>query len=231
MITQAQPSKDKPELEERQITEYLQSHPEFFRLHPLLLAELNIPHPSGSAVSLVERQIRVLREKNQHYETRLRELVDAARDNQRLTNSLQRLAVNLLLADELDDILATVTEELRQHLDTDFVSLRLLGTVSQTSQQPERYMAEDGAKLQSLGKLIADKQIQCGRMNAEQINLLFLHDADQVGSGAIIPLHNTSTFGLLAIGGRDAQRYHPGMGTDYLKLLGELVSAAIKPYV
>jgi uncharacterized protein len=231
VITQAQPTSEHPALDERQVMEYLKNHPEFFRLHPLLLAELNIPHPSGSAVSLVERQIRVLRDKNQLYEARLRELVDAARDNQRLTNSLQRLAVNLLLAEGLDDILATVTEELRAQLDTDFVSLHLLGNAEQAAQQPERYLSEDGAKLQSLGKLIADKHIQCGRMNAEQIHLLFANVATEVGSGAIIPLHNTETFGLLAVGGRDAQRYHPGMGTDYLKLLGELVSAAIKPYV
>ena len=230
MIT-AQPTSEHPPLDERQVTEYLKDHPEFFRLHPLLLAELNIPHPSGAAVSLVERQIRVLRDKNQHYETRLRELVDAARDNQRLTNSLQRLAVGLLMTDGLDDILATVTEELREHLDTDFVSLRLLGTIEQAHNQPERYLTEDGANLQSLAKLISDKYIQCGRMNAEQMKLLFLDQATEVGSGAIIPLHNTTTFGLLTLGGRDAQRYHPGMGTDFLKLLGELVSAAIKPYV
>lgn len=231
MIIQAQPASNQPPLDERQVTEYLKAHPEFFRMHPLLLAELNIPHPSGSAVSLVERQIRVLRDRNQHYETRLRELVDAARDNQRLTNSLHRLAVNLLLGDGLDDILATVTEELREQLDTDFVSVHLLGSTAQAEQQPERYLNEDGAKLKSLGKLIADKHIQCGRMNKEQINLLFGNDAAEVGSGAIIPLHSTETFGLLAVGGRDAQRYHPGMGTDYLKLLGELVSAATKLYV
>jgi uncharacterized protein len=231
VITQAQTTADTLALEERQITDYLRSHPEFFRQHPLLLAELNIPHPSGTAVSLVERQIHLLRERNQQYEHRLRELVDAARDNQRLTNSLQHLAVNLLLADELDDILATVSEELRANLDTDFISLRLLGTLKQTAHQPERYLSEDGANLQSLGKLIADKHIQCGRMSSEQIKLLFADDAPEVGSGAIIPLHHTTTFGLLAVGGRDAQRYHPGMGTDYLKLLGELVSAAIKPYV
>lgn len=231
MITQAQSAADNSPLDERKITDYLKAHPEFFRQHPILLAELNIPHPSGAAVSLVERQIHLLRERNQQYETRLRELVDAARDNQRLTNSLQHLAVNLLLAEELDDIIATVTEELRAHLDTDFVSLRLLGTSKQTANQPERFLNEDGANLQSLGKLIADKHIQCGRMNAEQIKLLFAENADNVGSGAIIPLHHTTTFGLLAVGGRDAQRYHPGMGTDYLKLLGELVSAAIKPYV
>ena len=231
MITQAQSAANNAPLDERQITEYLKSHPEFFRQHPLLLAELNIPHPSGTAVSLVERQIHVLRERNQQYEHRLRELVDAARDNQRLTNSLQHLAVNLLLAEALDDILATVTEELRAHLDTDFVSLRLLGTLKQAAKQPERYLSEDGTNLQSLGKLITDKHIQCGRMNAEQIKLLFAHEAPEVGSGAIIPLHHTTTFGLLAVGGRDPQRYHPGMGTDYLKLLGELVSAAIKPHV
>lgn len=230
-IPQAHTASDTTLPDETQVVEFLNQNPDFFRRHPILLAAMEIPHQSGSAVSLVERQIRVLREKNQHYEARLRELIEAARDNQRLTQSLQRLAISLLQADSLDDIIATVHGELRNYLGTDYVSLRLLGSAEQAAQQPERYLLQNDKGLELFGKLMREKRIQCGRMNEEQIKILFAEHAAEVGSGAVIPLTDTGTFGLLAVGGSDPQRYHPGMGTDYLKLLGELVSAAIKAHV
>lgn len=229
--THVQSTSDSVLPDESQVVDFLHQNTDFFRRHPILLAEMEIPHQSGSAVSLVERQIRVLREKNQHYETRLRDLIEAARDNQRLTQSLQRLAIHLFQADSLDDIIASVHGELRNYLGTDFVSLHLLGTAEQAAQQPERYLLQNDKSLEMFNKVIRDKRIQCGRMNEEQINILFADHASEVGSGAVIPLCDTDTFGLLAVGGNDPQRYHPGMGTDYLKLLGELVSAAIKAHV
>lgn len=232
MTNQAQAQNDIQLIDEDQVIEYLKEHNDFFIGHSDLLAEIEIPHESGSAISLIERQLSVLRSKNKNLDGRLRDLMTAAHENQRLNESLQQLAINLFMAESLDDVIATVIEELKSKLETDFVSIYFLTADSKKiKQQSERYLNDSDERLEPFRKLFEDKRIQCGRLSKEQIKLLFADDAKDIGSGAIIPLADTNVFGLMGIGGRDEQRYHPGMGTEYLQKLADLVSAAIKRFL
>ncbi len=232
MSTQVQKKQNEQGLDEQQVIDYLMEHPDFFKQHEILLAEMEIPHESGTAVSLIERQVSLLRQKNKHFETKLREMVDAVHDNQRLNDSLHRLAINLFMVDGLDDVIGTIAEELRDNLDSEFTSIRLLSKDKKLlASQPERYVSEKDDHLNQFDKLIDEKRILCGRVTEEQIYFLFEADADKVNSAAVMPLANADTFGFIALGSADEQRYHPGMGTEFLKQLAELASAAIKPHL
>ena len=224
--------------DEQQVVEYLMNHTDFFLHHSPLLNDLQIPHDSGQAVSLVERQVSLLRERNQQFEIRLREMVDAVHDNQRLHDSLHRLAVNLFSVDSLDDVLATIDDELRHKLGTDFVYFRLIteaATAADNSNKDDgcghTYVSEDDEVLQAFEPLIEKKKIQCGRFSDQQISQLFMQDAAEVASAAVIPVSDAGVRGLIALGSRDKQRYHPGMGTDFLSSLAELISAAMRSKV
>jgi hypothetical protein len=232
VTTQVQSKQNEQELDEQQVIDYLIGHPDFFKQNALLLADMQIPHESGGAVSLIERQVSILRERNRQFEARLRDMVDAVHDNQRLNNSLHRLAVNLFMADGLDDVIAIVMEELRSQLDSEFTVIRLLSDDGKLlKNQPERYLPGNDPKLELFPRLIDEKRIQCGRLSEEQINFLFGDEADKVASGAVAPLCDTDTFGILALGSQDEQRYHPGMGTEFLQQLSDLVSAAVKHHL
>jgi len=76
-------------------------------------------------VSLVERQLRLLRERNHELRSRLAQLMDIARDNDRLFERTRRLIVALLDADSLEDLVATVEDSLRHDFQVPFVSLLL----------------------------------------------------------------------------------------------------------
>ncbi len=220
------------ELDEQQVADYLLQHPEFFNNNAAMLNDLHIPHVAGSAVSLIERQVFALREKNKYFEDKLQEMVEAVHDNQRLNMSLQRLAVNLFMVDSMDDVIATVLEELRHKLQVDFVSIWLFSEdADRLEQQSQRYISKQAFGSQVLAKVIENRAIQCGRLQGEPLDILFGEEAPQVASAAVLPLSMADTFGLLAVGSRDEQHYHPGMGTDYLTQLGELVSAAMRQYV
>ncbi|HED32644.1 MAG TPA: DUF484 family protein [Gammaproteobacteria bacterium] len=215
--------------DEQQVVDYLISHPEFFLENELLLHNLKIPHESGSAVSLVERQVAVLRDRNQHFEEKLRDMVDAVHDNQRLHDSLHRLSVNLFGADSLDDILGVVDDELRHKLGTDFVYFRLTTDENvQSVVESHTYVAKDDKVLALFDALIETRQIQCGQFSDEQISQLFMQDAPEVASMAVIPISDAGISGLIALGSRDKRRYHEGMGTDFLTSLADLISAAMK---
>lgn len=225
--------------EESQVVDYLMSHPDFFMHHAPLLHDLQIPHESGGAVSLVERQVLALREKNQEFENKLRDMVDAVHDNQRLHVSLHRLAVSLFAADSLDDMLGIVDDELRHKLGTDFVYFRLTTDESMdissmdisSNEKSHTYVAQDDELLQGFSKLIEEKRIQCGRFSEEQISQLFMQDDTDVKSAAVIPVSDAGIRGIIALGSTDEQRYHPGMGTDFLTSLADLISAAMQSYI
>ena len=45
---------------------------------------------------------------------------------------------------------------------------------------------------------------------------------------ALLPLHyGDGAFGMLVLASMDAQRFHGGMGTDFLARIGEVASAAL----
>jgi len=233
VTNQAEKNGQLPLPEEQQVVDYLMENPSFFLQHSLLLNDLEVPHEAGGAVSLVERQVTVLRERNRHFEEKLRDMVDAVHDNQRLHLSLNRLAINLFDASSIDDILGVVDDELRHKLGTDFVYFRLHSETIESSDANggHTYVKRDDETLQSFSILIEKSRIQCGNFSDEQISQLFLNDAPEVASAAVIPISDVGIEGIVALGSRDEKRYHAGMGTDFLSSLANLIGAAIRAHL
>src|SRR5690606_36349176 len=107
------------------VAQYLRQHPEFFVDFEELIPELRIPHQPGQAVSLVERQVKLLRERNIELRQRLNQLMDVARDNDRLFDKSKRLVLALLDAGDLEDLISAVEDSLRHDFQVPFVSLVL----------------------------------------------------------------------------------------------------------
>ena len=64
----------------------------------------------------------------------------------------------------------------------------------------------------------------CGRLQPDKLDALFGARAADVRSAVLVPIDG---LGMLAIGSHDANRFHPGMGTVFLKLIAEAAAAAI----
>ena len=214
--------------DELQLISLLKQSPDILQRRPELLAELEVPHDSGGAVSLIERQIGVLREKNRQLDRRLCELMDVARDNERLAQSRHRIATNLLGAHDLDDVVSIVLDELGNELKADFAVIRLF-TTSQVllEQSPALFLSPDEDGLNVFKTMREQKNPVCGRSTSEQKKFLFAGDADSIESAAIIPLFAGADLGLIGLGSCDGSRFQPTMGTQFLSQMGELVSAAL----
>lgn len=211
---------------EQAVAEYLRVHPEFFERHLNLLADLRLPHPARSAVSLLERQVELLREQNACLHRKINELVAVARDNDRVAHQLQRLALTLVSLREFADKLDGIESILLDEFNADFVTLRL--PVAPSSPDLARGAGSPPEEVFPLfAPLLRSGRPQCGPLTAEQARRLFDDAAAAVASAAVIPLGGRRWQGLLALGSRDEERFHPAMGTFFLVRLGELVSHAL----
>ncbi|MDX1250899.1 MAG: DUF484 family protein [Gammaproteobacteria bacterium] len=236
---------DVPAATDASVAHYLRAHPDFFSAHPEVLTDMVVPHPSGAAISLIERQVAALREQNRKLKRQLQELVQIARDNDRLGERMQRLTLALMECTSLEEVFIALHDGLRNDFHADAVVLRLMVKPGQPigpgqiEALPDALFTDpdDPAWGAFRGVLKGAKPL-CGVLNAVQLHHLFGDEAATISSAVLIPLTTPATsaslmpsIGLLAIGSHDAERFHAGMGTHFLDQMSELISCAIRPYL
>ncbi len=215
--------------EEESVASYLQRNPEFFERHQAVLARLKLPHArGGSTISLVERQIEVLREKQAALENKLAELVRVARANDAIAERLHRFTRRLLRAVPRAAAIAHIEAGLREDFDAFHAALVLIGAPPDpTLPAFVRTVAAEDAQLKSFESLFASGKPRCGQARDSQREFLFGPEGLEMGSVALVPLGDKGALGLLALGSADRDRFHPGMSTEFLARLADLIGDAL----
>jgi uncharacterized protein YigA (DUF484 family) len=206
------------------IETYLQTEKEFFVGREELLEELILPHARRGTISLVERQVEILRGKNKVLEHKLLDLLKVARENEELSSHLHNLALGLLDSQGLDDVVASAREQLLQAFKADFVTISLF---PRSAEDTSLHYADSNDVKKHFNDSFDSRRLQCGGMSEEQMNALFGELNGQVVSAVLVPLVDAEPVGFIAMGSREKARFHPGMGTLFLGYLGELVTQAI----
>ncbi|MGH8141158.1 MAG: DUF484 family protein [Steroidobacteraceae bacterium] len=219
-------------VDDEAVARYLQQNSDFFERHPQLLARLRLRHPrNGSTISLIERQVEVLREKHQMQENKLAEFVGVARANNILAEKIHRFTRRLLRTTTLAQTVAEIEASLREDFDTFHAVLVLpYESLPGMSAVPERFLrrvAGDDQTYRSFDTLFATCKPRCGQIRDSQREFLFGTEAPNIGSVALIPLGGQPPLGLLALGSVELDRFHPGMSTEFLSRMSELITDAL----
>lgn len=214
------------------VTTYLQHNPDFFERHTQLLAKLKLPHSRGaSTISLVERQVLVLREKNEKLEARLQELIGVARANDALAAKIHRLSCRLIRARTAEAVLDTLESSLREDFGaSEWLILLAPGKTSgfaALSNRHLRLIEPTAPELKMFETLFESGKPRCGQIRDSQRDFLFGEGTIEIGSAALVPLGPQPAAGLLAVGSPDTERFHPTMSTEFLARIGNLVSEAV----
>ncbi|MEJ2395176.1 MAG: DUF484 family protein [Candidatus Thiodiazotropha sp.] len=209
---------------ESQVVDYLSEHPDFFLHHPNLLGEIEIPHESGAAVSLIERQVESLRKQLSETRQQLNEVMEVARHNHSLQERMHRLTLELIDAATFDEVLNALEDELHDDFKADAMELRLFSS----SRVDEHFEGKINDQIETFQNFFDQTQPICGQLEPEQLNYIFGADSDRIASTALIPLKSDGVLGLLAIGSVDAKRFAPHHGTDFLTRLGEIISRTLQ---
>ncbi|WP_446831125.1 DUF484 family protein [Candidatus Foliamicus sp.] len=215
-----------------EVAGYLRQNPDFFELHPELLLNLRVPHRGGpGAVSLVERQLEVLRQRNKELRHALDEYIANGRSSDELAQRLNRLVTKLLACTDPGDRLRGLPTQLRETFALDFLRLLLFDADPQRCAGAADLSATPRADLMAVGLsgVLKGDTPRCGQFSEEQRAFLFGNCAGEVASVALAPLGKRGKLGLLALGSRDPNYYHRGKSTEFLGRVSAIVAAAISP--
>jgi len=201
------------------VAHYLLNTPEFFEEHIDVLAQITLPHPHGGrTISLSERQLLTLREKNKVLEKKLHDLMIFAKENDALQHKVHEFTTSLFAARDL----ATLQEMIPHLLRDIFAVPHTVLNLWQVSPPSMEVLVFTDAQPQPV----------CLHQAAHETASWFGESAAQLHSFAYLPLHAGSvSVGLLVLASEDQQRFYPEMGTVFLQRLSEAVSSALHPYL
>ena len=207
-----------------QVANYLRDNPTFFEDHAPILAEIQLPHPHGGrTISISERQILTLRERNKILEAKLTELIQYGEQNDKLSEKIHHLAVALLGEHQLESVVDMICASLEAQFGVPHVTLRLWSQEGRIDGRPEFTGVSQEIKEFTMGMTAP----YCGQHAVYEVDHWFGEAAGHLRSFALIPLKRDQVFGLLVLASEDAARFYPEMGTLYLHRLSELASVAI----
>ncbi len=221
--------KDGPgKLGAHEVAAWLRRHPAFLKQFPDLALSLVVPRDDGPTASLASYQLEVLRDKNRELSRRLNDLFANAQENERLAVRTHQLTLALLRQTSAADTLRAMAAALAEDFSGDRVSIVLLRPVAGLEEAPWlQVVPADSPHLAPFRDCLRDGEPICGRLQPEKNALLYAADTERVQSSALLPMPGV---GLVAVGSHDGNRFYPGMGTLFLRMMGEALAVALKRF-
>ena len=218
-----------PAISADDVAHYLKNHPGFFLRHEDLLLELELAHHSGGAVSLLERQVSLLRERNMDMRSRLTNLLDNARSNDQLFERTKAVVLSMLEVKTADALVKTFERSMKTVFGMDFAAATLFGSHSDYPHINSRMVSLDDA-YQAIPSLLKSDNPTCGVLRPEETRFLFPDlPAQDIGSAAVVPLSFGYHIGAIAIGSRDPHYFRASMGTLFLGYIAEVMNRLLPP--
>ncbi len=212
-----------------EVARFLRDHPDFLIRHPDLLGDLVLSHECGDASSMIERQLELLRDKNQALRRQIDNLIQVARHNDEVLRALMGLVLRLFDSNDPIERLVALEDGLRRELAGEWVRVHLFEPPAPLPAALSHWQADPAARQHPvMAPVCTDRRPRCGRLRRGQLEWLFGEDAAEIASAALVPLGRDRCTGLLALGSASPDRYAPGMGTVYLEHLAAVITRALE---
>ena len=222
-------------LSDETIANYLANNPDFFRRHPTILADMSLPHNSGNATSLIERQVAILRERGIQTRHKLGELIEAAKENDTLLNTTQSLVIDLINADSLNTIFALLQTQLHKKFAVESASVMLItdGNIGDNQAIGNNFIQSMSNAEQNIAGILDNSQSLCGTLRESEAEFIFNDTKFAVGSAAIATKkiernNNENIIVMLAVAHHNADHYNSDTGTLFLDYLCDILTALVK---
>lgn len=218
------------ELNRDQVADYLRAHPDFFLDQDELLRSLTLPHDSGRAISLVERQVHLFREQRDTLRRELVELVSIARHNDRLFEKSKRLLMQVIEAKTLNDMAAAIDDSIRGDFGLDAASVLLFSDEKSPAQaEGALHVVDSREARERLGALLEGDRAVCGQFRESERQFLFPNRDEPIASVALVPLRHDGLVGVFAVGSCEPGYFDQSMGSLFLSYISDTLSRLLPP--
>jgi uncharacterized protein YigA (DUF484 family) len=216
-------------LSAQEVAGYLRRHPRFLGQFPDLALGLLVPREQGETTSLASYQLEVLRDKNRELNRRLQELFGHAQDNERLAVRVHQQALLLMRQRSAADTLKVLAASMAEDFSGELTQILLFERPEDMEDDAPwlRVISRGNERLAPFADFLAAAEPLCGRIDADKLEVLFDARTAEIQSVALLPLRSR---GMIAVGSPDPQRFYPGMGTLFLRMMADSVDAALSRF-
>ena len=220
------------ELSAADVSRYLTENPTFFLKHEQLLADMFLPHASGKAVSLLERQVNLLRERNIETRTRLAEMLDQGQANDVLFKKTRGLILDILDAKQINDLAQKLMNYCLNEFQVDAAQFTLIANENTHKASSCQVLAEAEVKL-TMPSILEREAAWSGVFRKDELSLLFAHGAAEklIASAIVMPIRlSDKTLAFIALGSQDANYFKSGMDTLFLSFIADVLAKLLPKY-
>ena len=222
-------------LSDETVANFLTNNPDFFHRNPTILAEMSLPHNSGNATSLIERQVAILRERGIQTRHKLGELIEAAKENDNLLNTTQSLVIDLINAGSLNNIFTLLQSELHKKFAVESASVILISDTDTQNQYSidATFFQDTNDAEEKISGIVNNNQSLCGSLRETEAAFIFNDTQYAIGSAAIASKKIERSTGadiivMLAVAHHNADHYNSDTGTLFLDYLCDILTALVK---
>jgi uncharacterized protein YigA (DUF484 family) len=218
-------------IDESAVTDYLKENPDFFASHSDLLMELNLPHGEGGAISLVEKQVAVLRDRNKETKKKLDTYVNTAKHNDDIFKKCQYMILGLMEAENQESFLKNMEKGFKRDFKSNAYSLMIFGDKPRQINHFTSIVTRESAN-EYAASLIRSTKPTLGTLRPAEQDFLFRHQSDKVKSAVVMSVREgREQLALLAIGSSDANYFRPGMGTLFIQFIADALARLIPRFL
>ena len=182
---------------------------DFFVSRESLVSELSFKHDAEGASSLLEMQVRKLRDEQSRLMDMLTGFVSTGKENEELFFKSKNLTLSLISSNKFDEVKKTVELFFQENFEVDSC---ILETLSDAELQ----------KLEKITGLDMNKDaIHMGPLSKEKMAAFFSNDA--IKSAVISVMKLEKGFGLLKVGSIEATKYLGDGDTTFIEYIRDVI--------
>ncbi len=211
-----------------EVAAWLRRQPKFLQQFPDLALSLVVPREDGPAASLASYQLEVLRDKNRELSRRLHDLYGISQENERLAVRTHQLTLALMRQNNPAGVVRAMAATLSEDFNGDLIRIVLFNAVPGIGDEEWlQVIPRDDRLLIPFTDALKEGEPLCGRLHPDKQALLYGARVEDVQSSALLALEGT---GLVSVGSKDPNRFYPGMGTLFLRMMGEAFEVALRRF-
>ena len=212
------------------IRNYLRDHPDFFDKNPDILETMVIHHKTDGAISLVERRLQALQEKNISLENKLNSLINNAEQNQNIFENIMTLASRVLTAQNLLSLLDILDDSFKNVFKIKYHKLIIFDEFVSID-HPSMVFNNEKELKKAIPKLSDSGKQFSGEITEQAFQLLFDKKNQIHNSVVLCKITNESPNAYLAFGSDDPDLYKQSDSKYFLLHLANLVGQSFIKFI